>query len=137
MTCERFVLPGGIVGFICTSGRRSRPKPCKVCGADSTKLCDGPPPAGVRRKTCSAPICDAHATPTGEDLDLCPGCAAPPEETGEVPGVQVFTAQISSTDPDPLRHHPPERRRRGLHLRTKLGHPRLGDRREAARRRRG
>ncbi len=34
------------------------------------------------------------------ELDLCPGCAAPPEETGEVPCLQVFTARISSRDPD-------------------------------------
>jgi hypothetical protein len=37
---------------------------------------------------------------TGPESDLCPGCAAPPEETGEVAGVLVYTARISSRDPD-------------------------------------
>jgi hypothetical protein len=96
MTCTRLTLPGGVSAIVCSS--RTRTKLCS-CGAPSTRLCDGPPPAGARRTTCSAPICDAHATATGEELDLCPACAAP-DETGEVVGLAVFTARISSQDPD-------------------------------------
>lgn len=100
MTCTPIVFPDGATGIVCTSGPATKVPPCKACGRPSTKLCDGPPPAGVKRTTCSAPICDACAVSTGEDVDLCPGCAAPPEETGEVHGVLVYTARISTRDPD-------------------------------------
>jgi hypothetical protein len=100
MTCTRLTFPNGARGFVCTSGPPAKVVPCKACSRPSTKLCDGPPPYGVRRATCSAPLCDACAVSTGPELDLCPGCAAGPEETGEVAGVLVYTARISSRDQD-------------------------------------
>lgn len=73
MICERFdqVVDGQrISGFICSDRRRRR---CAFCSASSTKLCDGPPRPGSKKKTCDAPLCARHATHlAGHDVDYCP-----------------------------------------------------------------
>lgn len=74
MKCRTINLGGGATAIFCGS----REKPCSVphCGRATTKLCDfavGPPGAGKQR-TCSARLCDAHATKKG-DADLCPAHA--------------------------------------------------------------
>ena len=70
-------LPGG--GVMCTRGPRPR-APCSEdgCGKVHEYLCDGPAP---RRKshTCDRRLCAEHAKAVGgpgEDLHLCPSCAA-------------------------------------------------------------
>lgn len=63
-------LPGG--GFVCTHGRARRAKPCSVCGAPSTKLCDFPLKGKKTGKTCDAPICDRCAAAFGDEIDYCP-----------------------------------------------------------------
>jgi hypothetical protein len=77
MICTPFdqVINGERVsGFICSSGRRQR---CMVCRKNwATKLCDGPAPAGSRKKTCDLPMCSQCAKSVGEDRDLCPKCSA-------------------------------------------------------------
>jgi hypothetical protein len=52
--------------------RGRAPKNCAFCTRPHTKLCDGPPPKGVKRKTCDKPLCHIHATPGGKDVDYCP-----------------------------------------------------------------
>ncbi len=57
------------------------PAPCReqllldgntvVCMFASTFLCDGPADG---RRTCDRPLCSAHATQTGPNKHLCPGC---------------------------------------------------------------
>ena len=105
MTCEFIQLPGGGTMIVCSRGRRSRP--CAFCKATSSRLCDGPPPAKSRKKTCDKPLCATHATHDGPDRDLCPDCvataaraAAPPLTTT----VEVWTARLDPrhTDPDLL-----------------------------------
>ena len=60
--------------IICSRGRKRLP-PCKFCQVNggkvvpSNKLCDFPVGHG---KTCDAPMCDAHATNLGTDVDVCP-----------------------------------------------------------------
>lgn len=41
------------------------------CLAPSHYLCDGP---AENRKTCDAPLCEAHARPIGPNKHLCPAC---------------------------------------------------------------
>lgn len=72
MPCDKWRLQDGTTAIACSRGSARRR--CKVCGAKATLLCDGPPPAGVKRKTCDAPICKACAKRVGPDRDLCPGC---------------------------------------------------------------
>ena len=70
MPCDFVALPDGGAAIVCTGGRRRR---CAFCDASSTKLCDGPPPEGKRRKTCDRPLCPRHAAHVdGQDLDFCP-----------------------------------------------------------------
>lgn len=75
MKCTAVDLGGGVTAVFC--GGRGRRQTCSVpqCGRDATKLCDfavGPP--GVKQRTCSAKLCDTHATKKGE-ADLCPAHA--------------------------------------------------------------
>ncbi len=72
MPCDPVRTPGGGIAIVCSRGRR---KPCVVCGAPSPLLCDGPAPAGSKRKTCDAALCRAHAKHVGPNRDLCPSCA--------------------------------------------------------------
>jgi len=70
VTCSAIQLPGGGTAIVCQDGRR---QPCRWCSSPATKLCDGPPPQGSRRKTCDAPMCVTHAEHVeGQDLDRCP-----------------------------------------------------------------
>lgn len=74
------------VTFICSRGRRSKPKPC-ACGAPSAFLCDGPKGA-KGGKTCDAPLCARCRVRTGPHTDLCPACAGrepPPQRS--LPGI--------------------------------------------------
>ncbi len=79
MPCERIrSRDGSVVGFVCSRGPRTPPKPCSVCGREATRLCD----FKQRRGTCDAPLCDDCTDPRlsldGEDasewdhFDLCP-----------------------------------------------------------------
>lgn len=57
----------GSAGFVC--GSFAGEKHCVVCGDFAERLCDFKLPDG---KTCDAPICKAHATRVGRNLDMCP-----------------------------------------------------------------
>lgn len=87
MACERITDGDGrVVGFICTRGRRSRPKPCVGCGKPSTRLCDTRVANGARSKTCDAPLCDACTFSPREGVDCCPRHRrepTPPEQLEE------------------------------------------------------
>jgi hypothetical protein len=72
MYCDRFQTPGGGYAIVCRGGRRPQPKPCKACGAPSTRLCDFPLKGKKAGKTCSAPICDRCRTAFGDEIDYCP-----------------------------------------------------------------
>jgi hypothetical protein len=69
MHCRDIVIDGKVVGIAC--GSRSRPKPCKQCGARSTRLCDYPLAGKKRGTTCDAPLCDRCAVKVGPDRDFC------------------------------------------------------------------
>lgn len=73
MNCEAMQLPGGGTAFVCR-GRtvRRQTKPCRVCGKESTKLCDFPTRGARNKTTCDAPLCDGCAVSIGPDSDLCP-----------------------------------------------------------------
>lgn len=43
----------------------------QTCAVFSLYLCDGP---AQGRKTCDAPLCEAHARQTGRNRHLCPAC---------------------------------------------------------------
>lgn len=64
-------------GFICTSGRTKR---CRWCDQSRTKLCDFP----NGKKTCDAPMCDAHAKNVGNNRDYCPDHSKEIRETNKV-----------------------------------------------------
>ncbi len=72
MPCIPVKTPGGGIAIACTRGRR---RTCAFCSAAAPLLCDGPPPAGSKRKTCDAPMCRQHAKHVGVDRDLRPRCA--------------------------------------------------------------
>ncbi len=94
MGCDRVDDGKGGVVFICGRGRTARER-CSVegCGRPAVALCDFPlkqrhPQAGaIAKRTCSRPLCRAHATrwdgaepivrdaAPGEPLDLCPAHA--------------------------------------------------------------
>jgi hypothetical protein len=102
MTCTPINLGGGVVGIVCTRGRRA--PPCTTCGRPSGLLCDGPPRPRSRKKTCDKPICATHATKVGEDRDLCPDCAGDAARAGAPPlttTVEVWTARIDRRAADP------------------------------------
>jgi hypothetical protein len=65
--CEYIRMSDGSVAIVRLSGRRRETKRCK-CGAPATRECDYPI---ARRKTCDAPMCDAHSHSVGRDLDYC------------------------------------------------------------------
>ena len=82
MNCTWIRLPHDRVAILCgRSAKRlgcdARPQ-CGVAGCDqpATRLCDFPLDttlrAFTRRKTCDAPLCDAHASGVGAGRDLCP-----------------------------------------------------------------
>lgn len=62
-------LPGGIRAHIKVARRPRRVCSAEGCASWSTKLCDF---AIGAKRTCSVPVCDAHATSVGPDLDHCP-----------------------------------------------------------------
>lgn len=68
MIGHRIRLPSGEIAIVC--GGRARAARCSVAGCRKghTKLCDEPVEGG----TCDARLCDAHATSTGDDTDVCP-----------------------------------------------------------------
>ncbi len=45
----------------------------QICMVASDFLCDGPDTTG-QRKTCDAPLCEAHARQIGSNQHLCPSC---------------------------------------------------------------
>jgi hypothetical protein len=55
----------GTTGIVC--GPRTRKRPCVTCGKPTGLLCDAPTSG---KKTCSAPICEEHATKIG-GKDFC------------------------------------------------------------------
>ena len=59
-------------GFLCTRGKKPV-RTCSICGALSTKLCDGDL---VNGRTCDAPLCSQHAAHVEPDKDYCPKHAA-------------------------------------------------------------
>lgn len=69
MPCDTFKLDGVTV-TVCSRGRRA--KPCVVCGARSTRLCDFPLKGRLEGKTCDAALCPRHAVRVGKDRDYCP-----------------------------------------------------------------
>jgi hypothetical protein len=81
MTCDFIQMPGGGTAVICSHTRRRR---CSACGElRATKLCDGPPAPGSRKKTCDADLCTRCAVHVdGKDVDYCPRHApgAQPQE---------------------------------------------------------
>ena len=72
MTCETLTMPNGTVAIVC-NGRRHTRKPCAHCGGASSKLCDYPVRAELRRsRTCDKPLCERCAVKGGDDIDYCP-----------------------------------------------------------------
>jgi hypothetical protein len=66
MPCESVRLPGGGYAMLCKRGGKG--KPCSWCARPHTLLCDYPVSPG---RTCSARLCEHHATKRGGG-DLCP-----------------------------------------------------------------
>lgn len=65
----------GAVTILCVRGQRS--KPCTVCGAAGTRLCDGllaPLAFGSKAATCDASLCATCTTIGAGGTDLCPSC---------------------------------------------------------------
>lgn len=65
-------LPNGVVAHLKVARRPRRVCCAQGCSAWSTRLCDY---ALSAKRTCNAPMCDAHATSVGPDLDHCPAHA--------------------------------------------------------------
>jgi len=65
-------MPDGSVGIIC-GGRHRRLPPCVHCGEKSAFECDGPAPAGAKRKTCDAALCRRCRIHVPPDRDYCRG----------------------------------------------------------------
>lgn len=62
---------GKVIGIACSRGPKKQD--CSVCTQRAGSiLCDGPAPAGERRKTCDAPLCRDCAHRVGPNRDLCP-----------------------------------------------------------------
>lgn len=61
----------------CSRGGRPARALCQAPGCTKvhSRLCDHPAPRR-RSGTCDRRLCDEHATPAGEDRDLCPEHAA-------------------------------------------------------------
>lgn len=74
MPCYPLTIDGRPAGFICTARGSSRRVPCRWCASDRVSLCDGPARPGLKRKSCSAQLCNTHRTQVGPDVDLCPDC---------------------------------------------------------------
>lgn len=70
MPCDTIDLGGGGFAIICSRG--PKPKPCVVCGAKSSRLCDFPLKGKKAGKTCDAALCPRHAVRVVKDLDYCP-----------------------------------------------------------------
>lgn len=104
MKCETFALAGGAVAIVC-SDRRARP-PCVGCGAEGTKLCDYALAGRATGRTCDRRICAKCTVPQpqlGSDRDYCPAHAELARKPREkAAALQVFTARISTRDPDRL-----------------------------------
>jgi hypothetical protein len=72
--CQKLRLVDGSVAIVC-GGHRTKKIACRWCGDPSTKLCDfviSPPEQVTHKKTCDAPMCNAHAKNVGQDKDFCP-----------------------------------------------------------------
>lgn len=76
MSCKPFTAPGGVTGFACSRGGRSR-KPCSYggCARKAVYLCDFPVKRGDAEGTCDRGCCGAHAKRMGPDRHYCPGHA--------------------------------------------------------------
>jgi hypothetical protein len=74
-------------------GPRRDAKPCRFCGASSTKLCDEPLRDKRAGATCSAPMCDRCATvimvDSSKSIDLCP-----PHERARRPGLELAAESL-------------------------------------------
>jgi len=71
--CLEVKLPDGGVALVRMAGKR--PANCRWCSSLHTKLCDfvvSSPQVVTHKKTCDAPMCDAHAKNVGPDKDYCP-----------------------------------------------------------------
>lgn len=68
MPCTSIRMQDGTAAIVCSRGRRAHR--CEWCGHASLYQCDAPLPASS--KTCSAHMCEAHATHVGNDHELCP-----------------------------------------------------------------
>ena len=78
MGCERFVLPGGVEGWVCSRGRQQHR--CRFCGSVSAAQCDYPLRGARAGSTCSAHMCRSCATnqgaaADGDTIDYCPAHA--------------------------------------------------------------
>jgi hypothetical protein len=92
MPCDFVRFRDGTTAWICSrQGRGRKPKPCCVCGRDSTRLCDHPVPSR-KSGTCDAPLCDDCTTvntsvkhlsvDVQDEFDLCPKHAASSAQLG-------------------------------------------------------
>ena len=91
MPCKPFrSADGKVFGFVCSRG--TKVLPCSVCGAPSSKLCDGPPSPNIKSKdgTCSAPLCVHCAVHVDPDRDYCPKHA--PESEAFRKGREAYKA---------------------------------------------
>ncbi len=68
--CRTIVLENGETAIVCSRGERR--KRCKECNRDATKQCDFPLRGSKSGKTCDVYLCNACATPVGNDRDYCP-----------------------------------------------------------------
>lgn len=84
MPCDPIEVDG-IVGVVCSRGRRRLP-PCNSCGrAGAEPLCDFPATGRFRSKTCDAAICRTCAVTVGKDRHHCP---SHPKAQPSLPGVR-------------------------------------------------
>jgi hypothetical protein len=80
MPCKWIRLPDGTVAHV--KFANSPAKKCRWCGLPCTKLCDfevSSPQQVTHRRTCDAPMCDAHAKHISHEIDYCPAHAAKSE----------------------------------------------------------
>jgi hypothetical protein len=73
MPCERFTLPNGVSGIMCSQTRRRR---CSGCGALGVQLLCDWKVKGRRSGTCDRPICARCSHSPAPGKDLCPEHAA-------------------------------------------------------------
>lgn len=84
MTCTPIDLGNGVMGFVCSRGRRKEAALCSVCKSrEHTLLCDYALHGAKAGATCSAKLCAACAVKVGA-LDLCPAHARRAHEQGKL-----------------------------------------------------